>query len=372
MAIDPIYNLKFTTVASVSGNDITVDDPSMLRDDVSAFIDNDFLVWAAGETPTPTNSEYVRPTADVSGTFTISRQQQGSSLRTITVGDYIALAPTKLTFDQLQAQIDSKLEASDIASGTITARADDINLSGGSDGDVLTVQADGSLALETPSGGGGGSSTPKYRFGSIFEGSVNAGANYQTRFYEGNTGNGGTVAWGSGVTINTNTNSNGYAGVRASGPSNSTFSLFGGNYSFTCVHQLGYSTPNGTWLNNHGVGFALMTNGSGFTATGKHVGWLNKYQSGTYTNSYSVADGTTQSSSTYTPDTSAFTNMLYFAVTGTSSAAFYKNGTLLGTITTNIPTGNEAVVSFSTSNSGSNTVSQAPTYNMFEYAKEMF
>lgn len=50
---------------------------------------------------------------------------------------------------------DSALQPSDIASGTITPRADDIDLSGGSDGDVLTVQADGSLALETPSGGSG-------------------------------------------------------------------------------------------------------------------------------------------------------------------------------------------------------------------------
>ena len=46
------------------------------------------------------------------------------------------------------------LSPSDIASGTITPRADDIDLSGGTDGDVLTVQADGSLALETPAGGG--------------------------------------------------------------------------------------------------------------------------------------------------------------------------------------------------------------------------
>ncbi len=55
------------------------------------------------------------------------------------------------------ADVNTALQPSDIASGTITARADDINLSGGSDGDVLTVQSDGSLALETPVSGGGGS-----------------------------------------------------------------------------------------------------------------------------------------------------------------------------------------------------------------------
>ena len=44
-------------------------------------------------------------------------------------------------------------KATDLASGTITARADDLNFSGGSDGDVWTVQADGSVAMETPVGG---------------------------------------------------------------------------------------------------------------------------------------------------------------------------------------------------------------------------
>jgi hypothetical protein len=51
------------------------------------------------------------------------------------------------------ALADSALQPDDIASGTITPRDDDINLSGGSIGDVITVQADGSLALSTPAGG---------------------------------------------------------------------------------------------------------------------------------------------------------------------------------------------------------------------------
>lgn len=42
---------------------------------------------------------------------------------------------------------------------TITLPDANINFSGGSDGDVLTVQADGSLAIETPAGGGGGQTT---------------------------------------------------------------------------------------------------------------------------------------------------------------------------------------------------------------------
>ena len=41
------------------------------------------------------------------------------------------------------------IKATDLTSGTITARADDLNFSGGSNGDVWTVQADGSVAMET-------------------------------------------------------------------------------------------------------------------------------------------------------------------------------------------------------------------------------
>lgn len=45
------------------------------------------------------------------------------------------------------------------ADRTVTLPNADVNLSGGTDGDVLTVQADGSLAVETPSAGGGGQTT---------------------------------------------------------------------------------------------------------------------------------------------------------------------------------------------------------------------
>lgn len=65
-------------------------------------------------------------------------------------------AGTPVTQKATAAQVKAYVLAG-IATGTITALTDDINFSGGSDGDVLTKQADGSLALETPSGGVGGS-----------------------------------------------------------------------------------------------------------------------------------------------------------------------------------------------------------------------
>jgi hypothetical protein len=65
-----------------------------------------------------------------------------------------------------------------IATGTITPRDDDINLSGGSIGDVITVQADGSLALSTPAGGspggspGGSSGQMQFNDGGAFGGTT--------------------------------------------------------------------------------------------------------------------------------------------------------------------------------------------------------
>lgn len=71
------------------------------------------------------------------------------------------------------ATLDTALQPSDIASGTITALTGAFNLSGGSDGDVLTKQADGSIALETPAAGGGGKP-----YGATY--SIGSGGDYAT------------------------------------------------------------------------------------------------------------------------------------------------------------------------------------------------
>lgn len=52
---------------------------------------------------------------------------------------------------QVTADGEVVMVPSDITAGVLTARVGDVDLSGGSDGDVLTVQADGSLLLEAPS-----------------------------------------------------------------------------------------------------------------------------------------------------------------------------------------------------------------------------
>ena len=94
--------------------------------------------------------------------------------------------------------------------------------------------------------------------------------------------------------------------------------------------------------------------------------------SGTLTQSYSVADGTTQSTATYTGNSSN-RELFHFQGTGTTAVKFYKNGTLLGTLTSNIPTtSNFDQIVFGVSNAATASQSQSRQMNMFEFTKEMF
>ena len=77
----------------------------------------------------------------------------GTNIKTVNSTTLLGSGDLAVATTAQGALADSALQPWDIASGTITARADDINFSGWVDGDVLTVQADGSLALETPASG---------------------------------------------------------------------------------------------------------------------------------------------------------------------------------------------------------------------------
>lgn len=54
-------------------------------------------IWPAGVLPTPANAEIVRVTAVAGNTFTIARAQEGSTARTVIVGDQIAATITART-----------------------------------------------------------------------------------------------------------------------------------------------------------------------------------------------------------------------------------------------------------------------------------
>lgn len=94
---------------------------------------------------------------------------------TVTVPDGALAIPD---VSGLQTALDGRLEPTDIAAGTITPAPGALNLGGGADGQVLTKQADGSLALEAPSAG---AVTP-YQFGAVGDGVADDTAAVQAFF----------------------------------------------------------------------------------------------------------------------------------------------------------------------------------------------
>ncbi len=61
------------------------------------------VVWPAGQQPVATNAEIVRVTARATDTLTITRTQEGTSARSIIIGDQIAASITKKILDDLAA-----------------------------------------------------------------------------------------------------------------------------------------------------------------------------------------------------------------------------------------------------------------------------
>jgi hypothetical protein len=62
-------------------------------------------VWPTGAAPTPANAEIVRVTARTTDTLTIVRAQEGTTARSIVVGDQIAATVTKKTLDDIEAAL---------------------------------------------------------------------------------------------------------------------------------------------------------------------------------------------------------------------------------------------------------------------------
>lgn len=67
------------------------------------------IIWPAGELPTPANAEIVRITDVATDTLTITREQEGSSARTVVVGDQIAVSITKKSFTDIENAIAARV-----------------------------------------------------------------------------------------------------------------------------------------------------------------------------------------------------------------------------------------------------------------------
>jgi|SRR5262245_7980910 len=68
-------------------------------------------VWPAGQLPTAANAEVVRITAKAGDTLTVTRGQEGSTLRTIIAGDQIAATITAKTLTDVEAAVDAVTSA---------------------------------------------------------------------------------------------------------------------------------------------------------------------------------------------------------------------------------------------------------------------
>lgn len=62
-------------------------------------------IWATGAQPTTANAEIVRVTAIATDTLTIERQLEGTSARTVIVGDQIAATITKNTLNDVEGEL---------------------------------------------------------------------------------------------------------------------------------------------------------------------------------------------------------------------------------------------------------------------------
>ena len=120
MPFDPHLNLRRATVSvapspATSGTSLIVDAGSVFP--ATALGAYNLLVWPNGEAPTTQNAEIIRVTTRTVDTLNpIVRAQEGSSARSIVIGDQVALAPTAKTFTDIETAV-TALEAAPPAHG---------------------------------------------------------------------------------------------------------------------------------------------------------------------------------------------------------------------------------------------------------------
>lgn len=98
--MDAHPNFAYSTVASAPSPATTGTTLDVASGDGALFADFPFdaTVWPADERPTVDNAEVVRITGRSGDTLTIDREEEGTTARTIVVGDQIAVTVTRKTF----------------------------------------------------------------------------------------------------------------------------------------------------------------------------------------------------------------------------------------------------------------------------------
>lgn len=109
--MDAHPNFAYSTVATAPSPATTGTSLVVASGDGVLFAEQPFnaVVWPAGEQPTVDNAEIVRITNRSTDTLTIDREEEGTTARTIIVGDQIAVVLTRQVMEDLEARDDENL-----------------------------------------------------------------------------------------------------------------------------------------------------------------------------------------------------------------------------------------------------------------------
>lgn len=198
-------------------------------------------------------------------------------------------------------------------------------LAKGTDGQVLTLAA----GVPSWAAAGGGSSVPQMVWASSFE-NVASG-----RLTQDVGGTGSIVGSTSTMRVRSNATATSYGNLRQLSNDNNLSYMTGNN---NCSFSYRYANPTTAGRVFCGVG-QLTVDGTNVTMTGRHYGYYNEKTAGTQTHYASNGDATTQTTTSFTPTNAGTENFFGAVKVGTASVAFYNNGTLISTSTTNVPTG---------------------------------
>lgn len=121
--LDPFKNFAISTVATApspasSGLSLAVTAGQGARFPSAAAFNA--VIWPAGAAPVAANAEIVRVTVVTTDTLTIVRAQEGSSARTVVVGDQIAQNLTKKALDDIESALGTLSSGGTIDGGAPT------------------------------------------------------------------------------------------------------------------------------------------------------------------------------------------------------------------------------------------------------------
>lgn len=129
MAIDNRLNFSYSTVATAPSPATSGTSLVVASGDGAIFpaVSFNAVIWPAGEQPTTTNAEIVRVTNVSTDTFTIDREEESTSARTVVIGDQIMAGVTKKMIDDIETDIATKVTGPGSATDAVPALFDGTN-----------------------------------------------------------------------------------------------------------------------------------------------------------------------------------------------------------------------------------------------------